>query len=197
MISWNSLAPWQRLASEKQQAYSFFYIWEPKKRISAHVKSSKRLRCHANTNRITSLHKILWTRNPGRVVKTAAWQQKKGWKLAGSLRAAWPCLLFVVSCLLFVVCCWLLLFWLWLWWWWWWLLLLSLLSSSCLLVLLLLLLVLGGVGNRKLLFPGTLHLAVGGVGGLIITNSSHSEPMVVHGAVDFHPCHATLHVAPA
>ena len=48
-----------------------------KKHIAANVKSSKRLRRHANTNRIASLHKMLWTRNPGRVCETETWQQKK------------------------------------------------------------------------------------------------------------------------
>ena len=51
----------------------FFNIWEPKKHISTDVKSSKQSRRHAATYRFVSLHKMLWTRNPGRVVKTEAW----------------------------------------------------------------------------------------------------------------------------
>ena len=57
---------------------------------STNVKSWKRLRSHVNTIRNASLHKMLWTQNPGRVVETTTWQQKKERKLPGSLRAAWP-----------------------------------------------------------------------------------------------------------
>ena len=83
-------APWQGLANEKQQAFSFLNIWKAKKHIFTNLKSSKRLRRHANTIRNASLHKMLWTQNPARVVETITWQQKK-WKSPGSLRAAWPC----------------------------------------------------------------------------------------------------------
>ena len=94
MINCNSLAPWQRLASERQQTYSFFNIWEPKKHMSTNVyKIIKTVTksCKYCTNRIANLHKMLWTRNPGKVVKTETRQQQKVWKSAGSLRAAWSC----------------------------------------------------------------------------------------------------------
>ena len=71
------LTPWQRLASEKQQTFSFLNIWEPKKHISTNLKSSKRLRSHANTNRNASLHKMLWTQNLRRVVGATTWKQEK------------------------------------------------------------------------------------------------------------------------
>ena len=90
------LTPWQRLASEKQQTFSFLNIWEPKKHISTNLKSSKRLRSHANTNRNASLHKMLWTQNLRRVVGATTWkQEKKRRKSPGSLRAAWPCCTYI------------------------------------------------------------------------------------------------------
>ena len=93
MLSRNiAKAPWQGLANEKQQAFSCLNIWKAKKHSSTNLKSSKRLRRHANTIRNASLHKMLWTQNPARVVETITWQQKK-WKSPGSLRAAWPCFL--------------------------------------------------------------------------------------------------------
>ena len=50
-LSRNNLAPWQGLANEKQQAFSCLNIWKAKKHISTNLKSSKRLRRHANTIR--------------------------------------------------------------------------------------------------------------------------------------------------
>ena len=70
------------LQMKKQQALSLLNIWKGKKHSSTNLKSSKQFRRHANTIRNASLHKMLWTQNPGRVVETITWQQKK-WKSPG------------------------------------------------------------------------------------------------------------------
>ena len=57
--------------------HSVFEHMGTEKKKSTNLKSSKRLRSHANTIRNASLQKMFWTQNPGNVIETTTWRQKK------------------------------------------------------------------------------------------------------------------------